>query len=97
MKYFSILYNISCLQKLLGDVERVAWVGLVSQFRLGSWQLHQTEEAAIYFNFNSSLALDKGGQCALMGGGDQGWAVASCARHGCIFFYRVFWGKLREG
>ena len=66
------------MQKLTGG--KIVWLGLVSKFRPGSWQLYQTEEAARYFNFNVSKAVDQGGECAMMGGRGGGWGVSSCQR-----------------
>ena len=64
--------------RLLG--ESLAWVGLISKYRAGSWQLYQTEDAARYFNFKGSSAEDEGGECAVVGGRARGWSVTSCDR-----------------
>jgi len=70
------------IQKILSATGRPAWVGLISKYRRGSWQLYRTEDAATYFNFAQDDTEDDDARCVIIGGGDgEGkWRRTDCDR-----------------
>eukprot|EP00092_Neocalanus_flemingeri_P071670 GFUD01088124.1.p1 GENE.GFUD01088124.1~~GFUD01088124.1.p1 ORF type:complete len:445 (+),score=112.56 GFUD01088124.1:203-1537(+) len=39
------------VKNILSTSPQSVWIGLISKYRTGSWQLYKTEDAATYFNF----------------------------------------------
>jgi len=72
------------IKNLLSDTPIAAWVGLHSNFRKGSWQLHESEVAATYFNFNGVAGVDDDddeARCVIIVGNDGGkWRRTDCKK-----------------
>jgi len=68
------------IKNLLTGTPISAWVGLHSKFRKESWQLHNTEEAATYFNFaGDDNDNDSDARCATIDEDNEGkWRRTGC-------------------
>jgi len=71
------------IQNILSTAQQTVWIGLISRYRAGSWQLYKTEDAATYFNFLTEFTGENHdtGKCVVLEVNDGGsWRRTDCGR-----------------
>jgi len=66
---------------IIASSSAVVWIGLISKYRKGSWQLYKTEDAATFFNFQDVKESGNSDGCVIMNKERQGkWKIIGCAK-----------------